>query len=464
MKYLLTDGLIVNADSSGKGSIAIDGDKIAGIWYDGETNDLSAIGRTFADAEIIDLTGMTVMAGGIDAHVHFREPGMTEKADISTEAKAAMMGGITSFLDMPNTNPPTISNQRLQEKLAMAEGRSYCNYGFNFGATNSNFEDIRAILEEKRQFGGIKVFMGSSTGNMLVDNYSTLESIFSLPNTEILIHSEDENIIRNNLKEAIQKFGDNIPISLHSEIRSRNACIRSTAKALEMAIRLNTSLHVLHVSTKEEIEMIRAAKIHNNKITAETSANYLWFCDKDYKKLGNRLKCNPSIKTGADRDALRQAVADGIIDTIGSDHAPHLLSEKSRPYISCPSGIPSIQQSFSVLMTIAKENGIPIERISSIMSGKVAEIFGIEKRGGIRKGYYADIVVFAPDEEFVVGTDYNISSSASIDYKCGWTPYDGEKLQGAVKMVMVNGQIVVAGGKPTSQHPHGQALSFRNNC
>lgn len=461
MKYILKGADIVNADSSGNGTIAVNGDIIANIWYNNDSTGSPEDWEYYSEAEIIDLSGLVLMAGGIDAHVHFREPGMTEKADVVSESLSAMMGGITSFIDMPNTNPPTTSAERLYEKLETAAGRSYCNYGFNFGATNSNSKEIQAICNGERQFGAIKVFMGSSTGNMLVDRASVLENIFSTNNVAVLIHSEDEDTIRKNLEEAKERFGENIPISFHPEIRSRKACIRSTAKALEMAIRLGTRLHVLHISTAEEIEMIRAAKIHNNRITAETSANYLWFSDKDYARLGSRIKCNPAIKTEADKEALKQAIADGIIDTIGSDHAPHLLEEKARPYLSCPSGIPSIQQSFSVLLTIAKEKDIPLERIASLMSAKTAEIFGIKGRGALRKGYFADIVAIAPKEKFAVGQDSLISSSAGIGYKCGWTPYYGEKLEGAIKMVMVNGIIEVLNAKPTGKLPHGQALHFQ---
>lgn len=456
MRYLLKNALIATPVSTKKGSVAIDGEKIAGIWYDDKTD--------FQDAELIDLSGLVLMAGGIDAHVHFREPGMTSKADISTESKAALSGGITSFLDMPNTNPPTISIERLKDKQLLAGGRSYCNFGFNFGATDNNLEEISALCTgDSRMFGGIKVFMGSSTGNMLVEKEEALKSIFGVRNAVVMVHSEDENIIRKNLEDAVARYGEDIPIIVHPDIRSRKACIRSTAKALELAIKLGTRLHILHISTAEEVEMIRAAKIHNPDITAETSANYLFFCDEDYSKLQGLIKCNPAIKSSSDKQALRKALGYGIIDTIGSDHAPHLLSEKSRPYRSCPSGIPSIQQSLSAVLTVAKEDGISYEKVASAMSSKTAEIFGIADRGRIETGCKADLVAFDPEEKFVVGRDKGVSSSAAIDYKCGWTPYWGKELRGAIKMVMINGNISVRDGKFIDRSPHGQALEFRTD-
>lgn len=458
MHLILKNAIIINPDKVKKGSLEIKGKYIENIKY--EDDDFN-----FKDnIESIDLDGLAIMAGGIDAHVHFREPGMTNKADINTESKAAVLGGITSFMDMPNTNPPAVSLEGVKSKYLLAQNRSFCNYGFHIGATNTNYDLLKNLPHNnQRDFAGIKVFLGASTGNMLVDNNSSIDNIFSIRDIEIMIHSEDQSLIEEGMKEAKAQFGENIPFLYHPYIRSRKACIKSTAKALDLAIKHMTRLHILHVTTKEEIEMIRAAKLHNPLITAETSANYLWFCDQDYEKLGGLIKCNPAIKTKEDRAALRKAILDGVIDTIGSDHAPHLLEEKQKPYISCPSGIPSIGQSLSVILTIASQDNIPLSRVSSLMSGKVAEMFKIDRRGKLTPGAYADIVVFNPNEEFIVGKDTTVSSSAGIYYKCKWSPYYGTKLRGSIKAVFVNGKQISDSKGLIENKPFGEQLIFKNN-
>ncbi len=480
-RILLTNALIVTGASSKKGALAIDGERIAGIWprKSGDSDDLEAI-AAFPEAEIIDLEGKTLMAGGIDAHVHFREPGMEHKADIESESKAALLGGVTSFMDMPNTTPPTTSPEAVRDKIERAAGRSWANFGFHIGATNDNLRFVNEHLAAGlgKGFGGIKVFMGSSTGNMLVDNEDTLRRIFDVKEKPVLIHSEDEGIVKANLESAKAVFGEYIPFSLHPEIRSRKACVRSTAKALAMAIEQGTRLHVLHVSTAEEVGMIRAAKSHNPLITAETSANYLWFCDKDYKTMKGLVKCNPSIKTAADREALRKGLAEGVIDTLGSDHAPHLLSEKENPYLECPSGLPSIQQSLSVAITAAKafnegkneedETLLTLSRIASAFSEKPAEIMGIKDRGFLKVGYFADLVVVDPEREYQVknalaaaGTDREYSVK-DVAYKCGWSPYEGTTLYAPVEMVFLNGSRVVSAGKLLAPSPTGHLLEFEH--
>lgn len=463
-RILLTNATIVTGASTKKGALAIDGERIAGIWYrEDSASDDSEASRAFPNAEIIDLDGKVLMAGGIDAHVHFREPGLERKADIESESKAALLGGVTSFIDMPNTMPPTTDLETLQDKLNRACGRSWGNYGFHIGATNDNAAMIREYLAEGHgnEFGGIKVFMGSSTGNMLVDDNETLTDLFKVKGKSVLIHSEDENIIKANLEAAKAKFGEDIPFSEHPQIRSRKACIRSTAKALAMAIEYGTRLHVLHVSTAEEVKMIRAAKIHNPNITAETSANYLWFCDEDYETLKGKVKCNPAIKSTSDREAIRKGLAERIIDTIGSDHAPHLLSEKVDNYLKCPSGMPSVQQSLSVLLTVAAlynewknaddEALITLSRIASAFSERPAEILGIKDRGSLRIGNYADIVVIDPEQEYSV---------KEVAYKCGWSPYEGITLRGVIERVFLNGRQVVASGQITAESPAGKKLEF----
>ena len=463
-RILLTNATIVTGASTKKGALAIDGERIAGIWYrEDSASEDSEASRAFPNAEIIDLGGKVLMAGGIDAHVHFREPGLERKADIESESKAALLGGVTSFIDMPNTMPPTTDLETLQDKLNRACGRSWGNYGFHIGATNDNAAMIREYLAEGHgnEFGGIKVFMGSSTGNMLVDDNETLTDLFKVKGKSVLIHSEDEGIIKANMEAAKAKFGEDIPFSKHPQIRSRKACIRSTAKALAMAIEYGTRLHVLHVSTAEEVEMIRAAKIHNPNITAETSANYLWFCDEDYETLKGKVKCNPAIKSTSDREAIRKGLAEGIIDTIGSDHAPHLLSEKVDNYLKCPSGMPSVQQSLSVLLTVAAlynegknaddEALITLSRIASAFSERPAEILGIKDRGSLRIGNYADIVVIDPEQEYSV---------KEVAYKCGWSPDEGITLRGVIERVFLNGRQVVASGQITAESSAGKKLEF----
>ncbi len=463
-RILLTNATIVTGASTKKGALAIDGELIAGIWYrEDSASDDSEASQAFPNAEIIDLDGKVLMAGGIDAHVHFREPGLERKADIESESKAALLGGVTSFIDMPNTVPPTTDLEALQDKLNRACGRSWGNYGFHIGATNDNAAMIREYLAEGHgnEFGGVKVFMGSSTGNMLVDDNETLTDLFKVKGKPVLIHSEDENIIKANLEAAKAKFGEDIPFSEHPQIRSRKACIRSTAKALAMAIEYGTRLHVLHVSTAEEGEMIRAAKIHNPNITTETSANYLWFCDEDYETLKGKVKCNPAIKSTSDREAIRKGLAEGIIDTIGSDHAPHLLSEKVDNYLKCPSGMPSVQQSLSVLLTVAAlynegknaddEALITLSRIASAFSERPAEILGIKDRGSLRIDNYADLVVIDPEQEYSV---------KEVAYKCGWSPYEGITLRGVIERVFLNGRQVVASGQITAESPAGKKLEF----
>lgn len=471
---LLSEASIATSKEVRQGTLLVEDGKIAGIWYrnddgtvnyDGDNIDYSTLAEKILEtrspqAKLIKLPGKVIMAGAIDAHVHFREPGMTHKADMASESKAALLGGVTSFIDMPNNNPPATSLERLREKAALAEGRCFANWGFHIGADNSNPETLKNCLEEGQAnaFAGIKVFMGSSTGNMLVDKGNALEDLFSITGARILIHSEDEAIIKANLEKAKEKFGENIPMREHENIRSRTACIKSTIKALEMAMKYGTKLHVCHVTTAEEVEMIRTAKQYNPEITAETSANYLWFCDEDYDRLGSLVKCNPAIKTAADRAALRQAVKDGVIDTIGSDHAPHLMEEKQHPYLLCPSGMPSIQQEISVLLTVASQEDIPLSRVASLISEKTAALFGIEDRGVIKTGLAADLIIIDPNKKFTVGE--SDEGAAGAAYKCGWTPYKDAELKGMVENVYINGIHAVANGKLIDGMPHGTALKF----
>ena len=442
---LLQDATIVTAEKVGKGSILICEDKIKEVWW-AESEDYSfrvdMLKSKHPEAQVNDLTGKHIIAGGIDAHVHFRDPGLTHKADMATESRAAAAGGVTTVFDMPNTKPATTQAVHIAEKLALAKERSVITMGFHIGATNENAAQIAALVKngdaetgvKPSDIAGVKVFMGSSTGNMLVDAENTLAELFSISEKPVLVHCEDEEIIRRNTEKAVETYGDEIPFSEHENIRSRMACIRSSIKALELAIKYNTRLTLCHISTKEEIEMVRAAKLNNPAIVAETSCNYLWFSNEDYAILGSKVKCNPSVKTPADRQALRTALSEGLIDTIGSDHAPHLLSEKDAPYTKAPSGLPSIQQTLPVLLTIAQQEDIPLEKIASVFSEKAAEIYELN-RGKIQAGWQADLVVFDYGKEFTVKAEDQKS-------KCGWSPYEGQTLKGVIEAVYINGKQV----------------------
>lgn len=443
---LLHNATIITAEKEAVGSILIEDGKISEILY----KDIEDYNRMVFDIfkrkpEVVELEGKCVMAGGIDAHVHFREPGLTHKADMATESLAAVAGGVTYVMDMPNTSPATITAQALKGKIEAAKGRTAGKIAFHIGATNDNADDIcRLITEGDAQTGitpddiaGVKVFMGSSTGNMLVDDNSTLARLFAISNKPVLVHCEDEAIIRANLAKATETYGEDIPFTEHENIRSRSACIKSSIRALEMAIKHGTRLVLCHISTKEEMEMVRAAKISNPDIIAETSCNYLWFSNEDYIRLGSRVKCNPSVKSATDRDALRRGLAEGLIDTIGSDHAPHLLSEKDNKYCKAPSGLPTIQQSLPVLITIAAQEDIPLTRIASVFSEKASEIYDLNT-GKIAKGYAADLVIFDKDKEFTVKAE-------DIKSKCGWSPFEGETLRGVIETVLVNGADIFHG-------------------
>ncbi len=449
---ILYNGTIVTAEKEAVGSIIIKDGKISDVlWAEAEDYEFRMgklldgckpnEGQNVNDIQVMDLTSKHIMAGGIDAHTHFREPGLTHKGDMDTESRAGLAGGVTTVFDMPNTNPATVDAETLKGKIEAAEDHAHCKIGFHIGATNDNADEICSLVKSgdaktgirPEDIAGVKVFMGSSTGNMLVDRGISLEKLFKIKEKPILVHCEDEEIIKENLANAIAKYGENIPFSEHTNIRSRRACIKSSIKALEMAIKYGTRLVLCHISTKEEIEMVRAAKMSNPEIIAETSCNYLWFSDEAYDRLGSRVKCNPSVKSAEDREALRTALAEGMIDTIGSDHAPHLLSEKDGPYTKAPSGLPSIQQSLPVLLTIAYNENIPLTRIAKVFSEKAAEIYGLN-RGKIEKGYEADLVVFDYNKEFTVRNEDQYS-------KCGWTPYAGTTLRGVIEAVMIDGVV-----------------------
>ena len=454
--FLLHKANIVTALKNDIGSILIDGDIIKAVfWKDEEgmtkVDDkviiFDSLPETLQSARVINLEGKHIIAGGIDAHVHFRDPGLSHKADMRTESRAAAAGGVTTVFDMPNTIPAAISAGALADKIALAKDRSTIKIGFHIGASNSNAGEICRLVREgdpetglkAEDIPGVKVFMGSSTGNMLVDDSSSLSELFKIKEKPVLVHCEDEATIRANLSAAVEKYGEEIPFAEHPQIRSRQACIRSSIKALELAMKYGTRLVLCHISTKEELDMVTVAKATNPDIIAETSCNYLWFSNEDYDRLGSRLKCNPAVKTSGDRKALREGLMNGTIDTIGSDHAPHLLSEKNAPYTKAPSGLPSIQQTLPVLLTIAKQDGIPLSRIAAVFSENASRLYRLDT-GKIAEGMKADLVVFDYMKEFTVKADEQYS-------KCAWTPYEGEKLRGVVETVYIDGKVIFGNEK-----------------
>ena len=441
-KTLIKNATIVNEGASIISDILIEGQIISKI--DKEINIEGPI-------NIINADNLTLIPGMIDDQVHFREPGLTHKGDIYSESRAAVAGGVTSFIEMPNTIPNTVNDSALFEKIEIAKSKSFANFSFMFGGTNSNLNDILKV--DKSQIAGIKIFLGSSTGNMLVDNHKAIEKIFRNTELPISVHCEDEEIIKKNLANHINKYGDDIPIDLHPKIRNEEACYKSSKFAVELAKKTGARLNVFHISTAKELELFdNSIPVSEKKITSEACAHHLWFTDKDYKLLGSKIKWNPAIKTEYDKDGLWQAVLNDKIDIIASDHAPHTLEEKKRLYTKCPSGGPMVQHSIISLLTESKKYNIGIEKIVEKISHNPSIIFNIKNRGFIREGYFADIVLI----------DTNKSSNVSKDsllYKCNWSPFEGQVFDSSIFMTFVNGQIVYNQGKITSD-PIGKQLIF----
>jgi dihydroorotase len=384
--------------------------------------------------EVIDAEGLYLLPGVIDDQVHFREPGLTYKADIYSESKAAVAGGITSFMDMPNTVPNTLTQELLEEKYRTASGKSLANYSFYMGASNDNLEEILKTDPEK--VCGIKVFMGSSTGNMLVDDDEVLEEIFSKAPTLIATHCEDEKTIKSNTAYYRRKYGDDAPTRIHPLIRSEEACFISSSKAVSLAKKHNTRLHVLHLSTGKETELFdNTIPLKDKKITAEVCVHHLWFSDKDYEKKGNLIKWNPAVKTGDDRKALFTAMLDDRLDVIATDHAPHTLKEKIKPYFNAPSGGPMVQHSLIAMLEFFHKDEITLEKVVEKMCHNPAVLFNIKKRGFIKEGYFADMVLVDLNNTFTVKKD-------NILYKCGWSPMEGVSFKSKVVSTFVNGHRV----------------------
>jgi dihydroorotase len=401
--------------------------------------------------EEIDAKGLHLFPGLIDDQVHFREPGLTHKAEIYTEAKAAVAGGITSFMEMPNTVPNTLTQELLEEKYKRASEVSLANYSFFMGASNDNIDEV--LKTNPKNVCGIKIFMGSSTGNMLVDSRQTLENIFSKSNLLIAVHCEDEATVRKNMAEATAKYGENIDISLHPVIRNAEACYKSSSLAYELAKKYNTRLHILHISTAIETSLFRNdIPLKEKRITAEACIHHLWFSDEDYKTKGNFIKWNPAVKSKEDRNGIWKALLDGRIDVIATDHAPHTTEEKEKKYASAPSGGPLVQHSLPALLEFYHQGKISLEKIAEKTAHNVAECFQIEKRGFIRKGYFADLVLVDIHAKQKV-------TKENLLYKCGWSPFEGEELHGVVKHTFISGNHIYNNGK-FDETVKGQRLEF----
>ena len=424
ISYLIKNATIVNEGASFVSDVLIENGFIKKI-----RNSIIA-----NDATVIDAQGKFLLPGLIDDQVHFREPGLTHKADIGTESKAAVAGGITSFIEMPNTVPQATTQQLLEEKFEIAQKTSLANYSFMFGGTNDNLEEL--LQTNPTNVAGIKLFLGSSTGNMLVDNPEVLEKIFSSTKLIISVHCEDEQTIKKNTAHYKNIYGDEIPIELHPIIRSEEACYLSSSKAIALAKKTGARLHIFHLSTAKETELFRNdIPIEEKQITAEVCVHHLWFSDQDYKEKGTHIKWNPAVKTAKDRAGLWKALLDDRLDVIATDHAPHTLKEKSNSYLKAPSGGPLVQHALLALLEKVKENVWPIEKLVEKACHNPAKIFQIEKRGFIREGYFADIVLVDMNAPQTVTKD-------SILYKCGWSPFEGTAFSSTITHTFVNGVLV----------------------
>lgn len=448
MDYLIKNATIVNEDAEYSGSVLVSGGFIKKIYKDKEKIACN-------NAEVIDATGKHLIPGIIDEHVHFREPGLTQKADIKTESRAAVAGGVTSFMEMPNTNPQTTTLELVREKMRLASDKSLANFSFYIGATNDNLDEIVGI--DPQIVCGIKLFMGSSTGNMLVDDDKALEELFRNAPCIIAAHCEDEATIRENTmryKEMVLRGEVKPDASLHPKIRTAEACYKSSARAVELASKTGAKLHVMHISTAQELSLFSGnLPLMEKKITAETCPHYLFFDESDYLAKGFAIKCNPAIKTASDREMLLHAIKEGIIDTIGSDHAPHLWEEKNTgDYFSSKSGFPSIQNNFDLMFKKVKQGYITLPELIRLMCHNPAVLYQIDRRGFIREGYYADLVLVNLHSESTL-------SRENLHYKCGWSPYEGISVGSKVTNTFVNGNLVYEDGV-FHEGNRGVALSF----
>lgn len=432
--------LIKNARLINEGNISK-----ADVWIEGAyiKKIASTIALPHSDVQIVDAQNKYLIPGLIDDQVHFREPGLTHKATIATESKAALSGGITSYIEMPNTNPQTTTLAAFQDKLDCAALTSHANYGFMFGGTNDNLETIKKL--DPKKVAALKLFLGSSTGNMLVDNPEVLEAIFSNTDLLIAVHCEDEETIKNNTQKYLDQYGENIPIACHPEIRSVEACYLSSSRAIALAKKTNARLHVFHLSTAAEMTLFRNdIPLEEKRITAEVCVHHLWFSEEDYAEKGTHIKWNPAVKSSADRAALWQALNDDRLDVIATDHAPHTKAEKQNSYTKAPSGGPLVQHALPALLEASNHGKITLEKIVEKACHNPAILFQIEKRGFIREGYFADLVLVDPNAPWTVKAD-------NLHYKCGWSPFEGTNFKNRVTHTILNGVLVYAEGQFTNQ-------------
>jgi dihydroorotase len=437
---LIVNARLVNEGSEFDGDLRIEHGRIAEIGTGLHAR---------AHETVVDANGRRLLPGMIDDQVHFREPGMEYKADIATESAAAVAGGLTSFMDMPNTSPPTLDADALEDKYRRAHGRAWGNYGFYLGASNDNLGAIQRL--NPRSAPGIKVFMGASTGNMLVDNPETLDAIFRDAPTPIITHCEDTPMIDAELARYKAKYGDDIPPSCHPDIRSREACLKSTQLAVSLARRHDTRLHVLHISTADELALFDAGPVESKRITAETCVHFLRFDRADYERLGNKIKCNPAIKEASDREALIAALANDVIDVLATDHAPHTIEEKAKPYLSAPSGLPLVQYALLAALELVHEGKLTTAQVVQKFAHAPARLFDVRNRGFLREGYAADLVLI-DDTPLTVHADDVLS-------KCGWSPFEGMTFHSRIASTWVNG-VLAWDGRQLIGDAMGQRLEF----
>ncbi|NNJ89347.1 MAG: dihydroorotase [Eudoraea sp.] len=440
-KTLLKNAILINEGKKWEGDLLIEGERIAKI----------ANSITSDTATVIDIKGHYLLPGIIDDQVHFREPGLTHKGTIATESRAAISGGITTFMEQPNTNPQTTTILKLEEKFAMGAESSFANYSFLFGGTNDNLEELKKL--DRNACSGVKLFLGSSTGNMLVDNEVVLEQIFS--NTEMVIsaHCEDETTIKQNLSAFKERYGEDIPIKSHPLIRSEEACYLSSSKAVALARKTGARLHVFHLSTGKELSLFQNdIPLEEKKITAEVCLHHLWFSEEDYEKYGTQIKWNPAVKKASDREQLWQGLLDNRIDVLATDHAPHTLEEKDQKYLKAPSGGPLVQHALPAMMEKVLEGKISIETMVTKMCHNPSILFQIKERGYLREGYFADLVVVNPEAPWEV-------NKSNILYKCGWSPFEGTRFNSKITHTFVNGHLAFNNGKFSTER-HAKRLTF----
>lgn len=438
---VLKNCTIVNEKSIFESDIAIKNDRIESI-----ASDISTEAK-----EIIDLNGKYVFPGFIDDQVHFREPGLTHKGDIASESFAGLAGGVTSYFEMPNVNPTTTTLENLDKKFELAKQRSFSNYSFYLGASNTNIEEIKKV--DPNLASGLKVFMGASTGDMLVDNMNTLEEIFKHCPVNIVTHCENTPRIKDLEKEFAEKYGDALNASHHPYIRDDESCYLSSSLAVDLAKKHGANLHVLHLTTEKEMSLFAAGEIDDKKITAEVCVHHLHFSEKDYERLGNQIKCNPSVKKESDRQALIKAVNENKIDIFATDHAPHTWKEKQQSYPDAPAGLPLLQHSFQILLDFYKNGIFTLEQIVEKSSHNIAKRFKIKDRGYIREGYYADLAVIDIDKPYKV-------EKSNILYKCGWSPFLDHVFSSSVYMTIINGNVAFRDGKVNKDIPFGEQIEF----